>query len=217
MSGFLSSLFGSKDPAAIDYGAVGGDPSVDLGPYKNQEKDTAPKTDYSKYVNALAPLGLLGAGIFSGNQNIPGQNTLQKSANSMISQGQSLMDPLLKGSSLPAGGEAFIQGNAQAQKAALASQFASAGLSGSSMAAEALAGVDQQAAAQRFQIANQMYSQGVSQFTQGNAMLDNLGRQILQQDNALQSALVGFASALAGGGEKSKSNNLVSSISSLFS
>ena len=163
-------------------------------------------TDLANAGNVLASnpalaLGTLGLGYsaIKGNQSVAGENQLKSEAAQLAAQGTQLQNAL--NGALPPGAQAAISQASNSEKAAIRSQYASAGLSGT-MEADALAQVDQQVAAQGFKVAEQLYAQGISESSRSAELFKQIMSTTAQQNSALSGAVANFAGALAGGSGK---------------
>ena len=140
--------------------------------------------------------------------------SLLNTGQSIITQGQGLVQPLASGAgpgSLPSGAEAELSQATQSAIATIRSQYASMGLSGSTMEQQAINEVQSNALTQRYNIATQMAQTGLNEINTGegvtgqgtgalnsaSSIYSNLLDQSLQQDEALQQAISGFAGQVA--------------------
>ena len=140
--------------------------------------------------------------------------SLLNTGQSIITQGQGLVQPLASGAgpgSLPSGAEAELSQATQSAIATIRSQYASMGLSGSTMEQQAINEVQSNALTQRYNIATQMAQTGLNEINTGegvtgqgtgalnsaSSIYTNLLNQSLQQDEALQQAISGFAGQVA--------------------
>ena len=140
--------------------------------------------------------------------------SLLNTGQGIITQGQGLVQPLASGAgpgSLPSGAEAELSQATQSAIATIRSQYASMGLSGSTMEQQAINEVQSNALTQRYNIATQMAQTGLNEINTGegvtgqgtgalnsaSSIYTNLLNQSLQQDEALQQAISGFAGQVA--------------------
>ena len=140
--------------------------------------------------------------------------SLLNTGQGIITQGQGLVQPLASGAgpgSLPSGAEAELSQATQSAIATIRSQYASMGLSGSTMEQQAINEVQSNALTQRYNIATQMAQTGLNEINTGegvtgqgtgalnsaSSIYSNLLNQSLQQDEALQQAISGFAGQVA--------------------
>lgn len=145
----------------------------------------------------VAGLGLAGINFLKGNEPVPGQAEMQRSAAEQGSLGRTLSAYQLSGT-LPPGMKAIVDQNSEAAKAAIRSQYAKAGYSNSSAENQALAQVDQASMAQIAQIADHLAQQGRSWISMSNAEFDHLLQTELASEAGFQKSLASFAGGLAG-------------------
>jgi len=149
--------------------------------------------------NLALAAGGLGLSALQGNKQSSQEAQLQRQAGQFLNTGTQLTQPLLTGQ-LPPGAAATVRDMVQKNQAAIRQNFANMGLSGSTEEQTALAQAAQQGEIVTFQIAQQMAQLGLGESQSGSQILSELGKESLASDQALQDAIVKFASMAAGGG-----------------
>ena len=130
----------------------------------------------------------------------PAQTALAGQAAQSQGLANALQAPLLTGQ-LPQGIQDSIDAATRAAQAAIRSKYADAGLSGSSMEQQDLNSVSMSAATAGYSLAVQMAQLGISDANLSADIYDKIMGVQMSQDQALSNAVVGFATALAGGGK----------------
>lgn len=145
---------------------------------------------------AISGAGLAMSAI-KGAQPIPAENALKSQAATDSAQGAALQNYLPSGT-LPPGAQAGIDQAKNAAKAAIRSKYASMGMSGSSSEQQELSAADSRAQAEGEQQALQLLNTGISESNMSSQLYESILNNTMQNDQALSSAVSGFAGSVAG-------------------
>lgn len=156
-----------------------------------------------KNANWLAPVAGLGIAALEGNKQLPGQGQISGAADQLSAQGKQLESYLQTGQ-LPPGVQQSLTSAGDAAKAAIRSRHAGSGTAGSSAEQQELAAVDQQISTQGAGIAMQLLNTGVNETNLSAQLYSEIMKSALAEDQGLATAIGGFASSLAGGGNTVK-------------
>jgi hypothetical protein len=216
-----------SDLSAGNYGAAASDVASGLGGAKTllplgligmqslmQPSLTSPQSDSNQIQSLANQL----QSITPQTQNIATQ--AQSNANSIIQQGQGLIQPISTGV-LPSGWSSQVSTALNDAITSTKSKFAAMGMSGSTMENSEIANLQQQSQIQSAQLAQNLANTGLQELQSGNqytttglnaltaqgnlstsaaSLYQQLLNSSLQQDQALQNSITNFASAAAGGG-----------------
>jgi hypothetical protein len=152
----------------------------------------------------------LGYGVYKANQPLPDQAQLQQIAQQLASnsaasqaQAQQLIDPLISGN-LPPGQAAQVQQALQDSITATKARYASMGMSGSSAETDQIAYLIGKSVSLAGSLEQQMANAGISLSSQAandlnveSTLFQSLMNATINQDNALASAIAGFAGQAA--------------------
>jgi hypothetical protein len=165
-----------------------------------------PPTDYSGLkpsgglfggnANKLLMGGALGLDLLKGNQQPPGYNALNTSANKMAAQGAQFQNYLASGT-LPPSMQESLNAAGESAKATIRSEYASRGQSGSSAEAQDVSGAGQRVAAQGEQLAMQLFQSGVSEMGVADQIYTDLMKVQMQQDQQMTDTIAGLAGMIA--------------------
>ncbi len=145
---------------------------------------------------AISGAGLAASAI-KGAQPIPEETALKAQAEQGAAQGAHLQSYLQNGT-LPPGAQAGIDQARNAAKAAIRSKYASMGMSGSSSEQQELSAADSRAQAEGEQQALQLLNTGITESNMSSQLYEHILNNTLQNDQALSSAISGFAGSVAG-------------------
>lgn len=145
---------------------------------------------------AISGAGLAMSAI-KGAQPIPAETALKEQASQGAAQGQQLQSYIQNGT-LPPGAQAGIDQAKNAAKAAIRSKYASMGMSGSSSEQQELSAVESRAQAEGEQQALQLLNTGINESNMSSQLYEHILNNTMQNDQALSSAVSGFAGSVAG-------------------
>lgn len=146
----------------------------------------------------LAMLGIGGAALSQGQQNLPNQGQLTTLANQAM--GNAAMANSLRSGRLPPGAEQMAEASLASSEADIRGRYAAMGLSGSTMEAQDIASAQQQNEAMKYQMAQSASQFGLQSMNLADTIYAQIADYQLANDKSLQDALAQFASAAAGGG-----------------
>lgn len=150
---------------------------------------------------AISAAGLGLSAMKGAQTGAPSEKTLNTDLAAQAGQeaasGQQLQNYLPSGT-LPPGAQAGIDQAKNSAKAAVRSKYASMGMSGSSSEQQELSAIDSNAQAQGEQIAMQLLNTGITESQMSSQLYEHMLNNTMQNDQALSSAVSGFAGSLAG-------------------
>ncbi len=147
---------------------------------------------------AISAAGL-GLDALKGNQVSGAEKNLAAQASQQGQQGAQLEQYLQTGT-LPPGEQAGVNQALDSAIASIKSRYASMGMSGSSAEQQDIAAAQSQAQAASAQMAEQLLATGINETGMSSKLYDEIVKNQMANDTALQSAFNNFSSAAAGGG-----------------